>query len=114
MTIFSISTLSAKVVYLFTDVEVYKILKRSRSHFSCLLFFINLLRKAKKNEIFQCFCIVNIIKRENCHNPIFYSFYFIFLIKIMKNDDEIKWNKKMMKWMKNKLKFGSRQHKLKV
>jgi hypothetical protein len=32
----------------------------------------------------------------------------------MKNDDEIKWNKKMMKWMKNKLKFGSRQHKLKV
>jgi hypothetical protein len=32
--------------------------------FPYLFFFINLLHKAKENEIFQCLCIVNIIKRR--------------------------------------------------
>jgi len=42
--------------------EVFKT-KKKKKFFPYLLFFINLLHKAKENEIFQCLCIVNIIKR---------------------------------------------------
>jgi len=38
--------------------------------------------------------------------------FFLFLYS--KNNIKKEWNEKKMKWIKNKLKFGSRQHKLKV
>jgi hypothetical protein len=79
MTIFSISTLSAKVVIQFTDVEVYKILERSKSPFSCLLFFINLLCKAKRKRNFSMSLHRKYYKKEETIINQFFIRFILFL-----------------------------------
>jgi hypothetical protein len=41
-----------------------KFSRLKKKKYSYLLFFINSLHKAQENKIFQCLCIVNIIKRR--------------------------------------------------
>jgi hypothetical protein len=52
MTNFLDFTLLRKVIQ-FTTFEVFKIFERSKSSFSCLLFYIYLLRKAKRKQNFS-------------------------------------------------------------
>jgi len=98
MTNFLDFTLSRKVICQFTTFEVFKIFERSKSYFSCLLFYIYLLRKAKRKQNFSMSLHRKYYKKGATVKLNFWISKKIMII--------------IIKW-KHYLRIGSRQYKLK-